>query len=372
VQLGRADVTALEPYVLPLSAALLVVAVLLWSFRPSTARYRLGVAALLLAGLAASLVPLALTDSDATVRSVVVGIVSALIVVGALFAPLGARAVTERTAAALAGAAGIVATVARQTESPGSDAWSAAGFVVLALGDWGLARLARESALPKLEAAAAGALAIGLGFSGLVALATVAPGAEVRAFVLMTLIMAVAVLSFTVRKPPLSPIVGWTGYAVAALTAIYTLTIGEVDPFELVTVPFALGLLIHGWFRMRDTDVRSWQALGPGLAVLLIPSLLADYGTTPLWRAVALGVVTLAVLIAGLRLRWQAPFVFGSVVLLWHAVAQLWPWISALYEVVPWWLWLGIGGAVLIALAARYERRIQNARTLVTSISALR
>ena len=371
IQLGRGDVTALEPYVLPLSAALLVVAVLLWSFRPSTARYRLGIAALVFAGLAASLVPLALTDTDTTVRSVVVGIVSAL-AVGTLFLPLGARAVAERTGAALAGAAGIVATVARHADSTGSDMWLAAGFVVLALGAWGLARLGRRAELPQLELAASIALAVDLGFSGLVALVSVAPGGEVRALVLMTAVTAVAVLGFTVRRSPLSPIAGWTGYAVAVLIAICTLTIGEVDPFELVTVPFALGLLVHGWFRMRSSDVRSWPALGPGLAVLLIPSLLADYGETQLWRAVGLGVVALAVLIAGLRLRWQAPFVFGGVVLVWHAVAQLWPWISALYEAVPWWLWLGIGGAVLIALAARYEHRIQNARTLVASISALR
>ncbi|MFF1878520.1 SCO7613 C-terminal domain-containing membrane protein [Leifsonia sp. NPDC058230] len=372
VQLGRSDVSALEPYVLPLSAALLVVAVLLWSFRPSTARYRLGVAALVLAGLTASLVPLALADPGVTVRSVVVGIVSALLVVGALFVPLGARAVAERTAAALAGAVGIIATVARHADSPGVDVWLAAGFAVLAIGAWGLARLARDARLPQLGQAAVAALAVDVGFSGLVSLVTIAPGGEVRALVLVTIATTVAVLGFTVRTLPLSPVVGWTGYAVAALVAICSLTIGRVDPFELVTVPLALGMLVHGWFRMRRSDVRSWPALGPGLAVLLIPPLLADYGPTELWRAVALGVVALGVLIAGLVLRWQAPFVFGSVVLLWHAVAQLWPWISALYEAVPWWLWLGIGGAILIALAARYERRIQNARSLVASISALR
>ena len=188
----------------------------------------------------------------------------------------------------------------------------------------------------------------------------------------MTTATALAVLSFTVRRPPLSPIVGWMGYAVAGVSAAWTITVGRVDPFELVTVPLALGLLIHGWFRMRTTEVRSWPALGPGLIVLLVPSLLADYGSSPLWRIVALGVVSIAVVIAGLRLRWQAPFVLGSVVLIWHAVAQLWPWIRDAYDAVPWWLWLGIGGTIMIALAARYERRIRNARTLVASISALR
>ncbi|WP_431277801.1 SCO7613 C-terminal domain-containing membrane protein [Leifsonia poae] len=372
VQLGRADVTSLEPYVLPLSAALLVVAVLVWSFRPSTDRYRLGIAALVFAGLSASLVPLAISDAETTVRSVVVGIVSAVLVIVPLFVPLGDRAVAERTAIALAGATGVVATVARHAQSPGSDIWLAVGFVVLAAGAWGLARLARDAAIPPLERASGVALAVTVAFGGLVALVGVAPDQEVRALVLVSAATAIAVLGFVIRRSPLTPVVGWAGYGVAVLLSISALTIGQIDPFEVVTVPLALGLLVHGWFRMRGSELRSWPALGPGLVVLLIPPLIADYGPSVLWRAVALGVVALAVLVAGLLLRWQAPFVLGGVVLIWHAIAQLWPWISDLYETVPWWLWLGIGGAILIALAARYEHRIQNARSIVASISALR
>ncbi|WP_255570039.1 hypothetical protein [Cryobacterium sp. TMT2-18-2] len=34
--------------------------------------------------------------------------------------------------------------------------------------------------------------------------------------------------------------------------------------------------------------------------------------------------------------KLQAPFVIGAIVLLLHAVAQLWPWISLAYGAVPW------------------------------------
>ena len=78
------------------------------------------------------------------------------------------------------------------------------------------------------------------------------------------------------------------------------------------------------------------------------------------------------VIVVGALRRLQAPFVIGALVLLVHAVAQLWPWISLAYGAVPWWLWLGVGGVVLIVLAARYEQRIANFKAIAVNISALR
>ena len=86
----------------------------------------------------------------------------------------------------------------------------------------------------------------------------------------------------------------------------------------------------------------------------------------------SLGRVAIAVLLLGTARRLQAPFVLGATVLLVHALAQLWPWIALLYVSVQWWLWLGIGGVLLIVLAARYEQRIQNLKTVALRISALR
>jgi hypothetical protein len=159
----------------------------------------------------------------------------------------------------------------------------------------------------------------------------------------------------------------------AAIFGLGALVLAGVTPVELVTVPPALGLVALGARRLhRSPDARTWPALGPGLALLTVPSLLYDFGTTALWRVVALGVLALALVVVGAVRRLQAPLVLGSTVLLIHGVAQLWPWISTAYEYVPWWLWLGIGGALLIYLAARYEHNVRLLRSSFTAVTSLR
>ena len=83
-------------------------------------------------------------------------------------------------------------------------------------------------------------------------------------------------------------------------------------------------------------------------------------------------IVAIALVVIGAVWRLQAPLVLGSVVLLIHGIAQLWPWISSTYVYVPWWLWLGIGGALLIYLAARYESSMRALRTSFTAVASLR
>ena len=70
--------------------------------------------------------------------------------------------------------------------------------------------------------------------------------------------------------------------------------------------------------------------------------------------------------------RLQAPLLLGGGVLLAHAIVQLWPWITQLYEAVWWWLWLGVAGVLLVALAATYERQLRLARGVARTIAGLR
>jgi hypothetical protein len=121
-----------------------------------------------------------------------------------------------------------------------------------------------------------------------------------------------------------------------------------------------------------DPRARSWPWLGAGLGLLLLPSLLADLSHSDLWRIVGLGVVAVSVLVIGSTRRLQAPFVIGAVVVIIHGVAQLWPWIALAYSAIPWFLWLGAGGILLIVLAARYEKRIANLKSVAFRITALR
>jgi hypothetical protein len=160
---------------------------------------------------------------------------------------------------------------------------------------------------------------------------------------------------------------------VAALVAVVLAVAGAADPVECVTLPVAAALLVVGARRLvHDARAGSMRHLAPGLLVLLVPPLLADVGPNEPWRIVGLGVVALAVLLVGAARRLRAPFLIGAGVLLVHAVAQLWPWIRDASATVPWWAWAGIGGVVLIAVAARYERRIRDLREVAARVSALR
>jgi hypothetical protein len=193
-----------------------------------------------------------------------------------------------------------------------------------------------------------------------------------RALLAMSILSATAVVGVLLRAR-----LGWAlaisamvSAAALALLAIFGL---GVTPVELVTVPPALAGLGYGASSLRrHPQARSWPLLGPWLVLLTVPSLLHDLGESELWRVVGLGVVAIALVVVGATMRLQAPLVLGSAVLLTHAVAQLWPWISAVYVAVPWWLWLGIGGAVLIFLAATYERRVRQMRTAFVSVARLR
>ena len=62
----------------------------------------------------------------------------------------------------------------------------------------------------------------------------------------------------------------------------------------------------------------------------------------------------------------------GTAVLLFHLVTQLWQSLRLVYETLPWWLWLGVAGVIIIVLAARYERRIANLRMVALRIGSLR
>jgi hypothetical protein len=143
-------------------------------------------------------------------------------------------------------------------------------------------------------------------------------------------------------------------------------------PAETLTVPLAALLLALGVQRMRRRSVSSWHALGPGLAVLLLPSLLLASVVGGAWRVVALALVATAAVVAGLALRWQAPLLAGGAVLVVHAVVQLAPWLAQAYEALPRWLTLGLAGALLLALGARYERRLRDLRAVRVRVAAMR
>jgi hypothetical protein len=196
----------------------------------------------------------------------------------------------------------------------------------------------------------------------------------VRAILVVLVLSAVGLVARLLGEGRLRDIATAGSLGAAALGAGVLGFAGAVEPVELVSIPLALALLAVGGLHLAAVEsARSWLWLAPGLVALLAPSLLAiDAAGEPLWRAVAIGVVAAAVFVIGLMRRLQAPFVLGGVALLIHLLVQSWPLLTLVGEAVEWWLWLGLAGVLIIVIAARFERRMQNVRDVATRISQLR
>lgn len=332
IRLANAGETAAEPYVLPLSGAMLLVvaAGALLGRRRGTAASRTA-APLTAAALLVALLPSAVQSAEGTDAR---GIIVALVAVALAIVPLLAeRRIDERL--------------------PGmSGALVGTGLAALGL-------LALAHALDLLLIASGSALA----------------GAPLLRAALVVLVpSAVAVAARVLAEGRLRDIATIAALGTAALNAGALGLTGAVDPVELVSLPLALAALAIGTMHLDAAPAaRSWPWLGPGIAVLLVPSLLAiDGAGEPLWRAIALGVAAASVFVIALWRRLQAPFVIGGTVLLVHLLVQSWPLLDLVGRSVEWWLWLGLAGVLIIVIAARFERRMQNVRDTATRIAQLR
>ena len=76
-------------------------------------------------------------------------------------------------------------------------------------------------------------------------------------------------------------------------------------------------------------------------------------------------------LIGALR-RLQAPLILGTVFVLAHAIHTFSPQIRALYEFTPWWIWLIVGGLIVVVVAIRIERSIRDLKSFAGRIGGLR
>jgi len=418
--LGDRGVTVVEPWVIPLSGALLIIALLLWRAGrgvmaggagavPSTgavllsgavrvsgavrASGALAAPVVALAALLVSVVPIAVVAADGPpTRAIIVGGISATLVL------LGSMVVGRTSirpyldAAALAGAIGVIVTAVGRAAnilvSSGSgsapsgelEAWLGFAVLVLVAAGFGLSRdqLAGTAgdAFARQRLIASQALAI-VAFSAVITIEAIAiddgQTGLLRALGVTLLFCAIHVIAFLIDRVPFTQLVAWLALAYAAIAVIVGVVAGPLDPVEIGTIPLALALIATGAVRLiSDPDARSWPWLGPGVAVLLVPSLVATIDDNPAWRLVGIGVVGVAILAVGAVRQLQAPFLLGAVVVLVHVIATFTPQIRAVYEFFPWWLWLAVGGIILIGLAARYEQRIQNVRGVVLRVSGLR
>ncbi len=332
LRLADSGETAPEPYALPLAGAvLLVVAASALLARRRGAASPRSAAPLTAAALLVALVPSAVQSIDGTdARAVVVALVAVTLVIAPLLAE-------RRIDGALLGMSG--------------------ALVGAGLGALGVLAIAQSLDL-LIEAPG-----------------TSLEGAELlRAALVVIVLSGVAVAARVLAEGRLRDAATAAAIGTAALCAGALGLTGAVDPVELVSLPLALALLAIGTLHLdAEPAARSWAWLAPGFIALLVPSLLAiDGAGEPLWRAVALGVAAASVFIGGLWRRLKAPFVIGGIVLLIHLLVQTWPLLELVGRSVEWWLWLGLAGVLIVVLAARYERRLQNVRDAATRIAQLR
>ncbi|MGK5558034.1 SCO7613 C-terminal domain-containing membrane protein [Actinomadura kijaniata] len=160
---------------------------------------------------------------------------------------------------------------------------------------------------------------------------------------------------------------GWAG--VAALGAAwwtFLSTLG-VTAVEAYAAPVSAVLLVLGLRRSGS----SWERHGPALAAMLAPSLVAawpGHGPRPLLLALA----ALAVTLAGVRLRLQAPLLMGGATVLLVAGDAVAPLVTEFLTRLPGWVPVAALGLFTLVVGATYEQRLRDLRRMRTTFAALR
>jgi hypothetical protein len=148
--------------------------------------------------------------------------------------------------------------------------------------------------------------------------------------------------------------------------------LGELS-LESRTLPAAALLLVAGltvrWLRGRGGSVMVAgpalvTALGPATVAAVVESGLGDPATRSAVM-IAIGVLLAA---AGAGARLRAPVLLGAATAVITAVAQL----STVIDLVPRWVSLGTGGALLLAAGFGYEALFRLGRHAVTAVHTLR
>lgn len=141
-----------------------------------------------------------------------------------------------------------------------------------------------------------------------------------------------------------------------------------VDTVEAYTLPLGLVLLAVGVVQMLRGDVSSARALGAGLGLALVPTMLQVVLLDPVsGRALVLGAACLLLVLVGVGLRWAAPLLAGASVGLVVVVRE-----AAHASVVPQWAVIGVIGLALTVLGVTWERRLAELRRAATYVRGLR
>lgn len=222
-------------------------------------------------------------------------------------------------------------------------------------------------ALPRqpleLSAAAAGAVAAGV---------SVWSADQFASALAIHLTLAGSLVVASSLVHPSRRMLGWPGGLLLAMASWVRLWDVGVETIEAYTMPSAIAILVAGWcWLRRDPQVSTFSALGAGLSLATVPSLVQVVAVPHELvsiRAALLGVGCLALVLAGTRLRWSAAVVIGGTVGGLLVLRELAPY-SAL---IPTWIMIGLAGGLLTVVGITWEDRMRNLRTAAHYLGRLR
>ncbi|MFJ6699675.1 SCO7613 C-terminal domain-containing membrane protein [Streptomyces sp. NPDC091272] len=166
--------------------------------------------------------------------------------------------------------------------------------------------------------------------------------------------------------------VGWAAGALFLLATWVRLAASGVGEPEAYTLPVSVLALAVGALRRRhDPRASSWVAYGPGLAVTMLPSLVAVVADPHWLRPLLLGLGALVVTLLGARHRLGAPLLLGGAVLALVALHELAPYVVQVAGALPRWLPPALAGLLLLVVGATYEQRLRDARRLRSRLGRL-
>lgn len=306
-------------------------------------------------GLVGMIVPLVVLPLATTLEPL-----EMLVVAGAVGAvSLVAFTRSHRTLAALPLACSIPVGTAAVTELFG---WRTE-MSVLALAATAVLAAAVTVILPRRHGALGGVTAT-------VALvwATALAASEIEALLDVGIAAGVSVVLFGLAQRASAAIAGGAG--VATIFWWYRLAADDIHSSEPYLFPVAAILLVVGvWVRAERPEVSSWAAYGTPLVILGVSPLLERYAGGPGWHAIAAGAIGVAAVALGGLLRLAAPLLLGSAVLLAVTLMETIRYTSG----VETWIWLALGGILLVAVGVIMERSdtgpVQTGRQLLKAIN---
>jgi hypothetical protein len=168
----------------------------------------------------------------------------------------------------------------------------------------------------------------------------------------------------TDRRPALW--IGLIALETAWCLLLITLGITIIEDYTVLAAAIAIAFA-----RQPQAAARSSWVAGPGLALLLLPSLITVWHTHGWIRPTLLGLAAAAIALTGARLKLQAPLLIGAAVAALDAADQLAPDVRRLTESLPGWVPIAIIGAILLWVGATYEARLRNLVKLRQGLASL-